>query len=124
MSMSDDVRYDVPFDPPEPARPLADPTETLTYEAVAFSDTDQVQMIHADIGRASRLDMKDAALETLALIAEFRLRITPCFGGWFADPYRFDQVPPVTMPLMGDTAIAPTIADAVRACVSRIRGQQ
>jgi hypothetical protein len=63
--------------PDNPARPLADPTETL------------------------------------ALIAEYRLRLYPYDGGWVADT-----------PASVYSAEGPTIGDAVRACVSRIRGQQ
>ena len=81
--------------PAMPSRPLSDPTETLAPE--------------------DGYTTPERAYETLALIEEHRLRVTPALdGGWIVDwsmqPYL--------------DARGPTIADAVRACVSRIRGQQ
>ena len=79
----------------ERRRVLSDPTETLAPE--------------------DGYTTPERAYETLALIEEHRLRVTPALdGGWIVDwsmqPYL--------------DARGPTIADAVRACVSRIRGQQ
>lgn len=60
----------------------------------------------------ARLDLPHAdSNETLALIAEHRLTVTPHAGEWRCYGH-------------GEAAFMPTIADAVRTCVSRIRGQQ
>ncbi len=85
------------------SRPVADPSETPR------------DVYHSDV-------MAYQALETLALIAEHRLTLAPVGPAWLATA---DKVTTIgqRIGLRHSEASGPTIGDAVRACVERIRGE-
>ncbi len=84
-------------------RPVSDPSETPR------------DVYHSDV-------MAYQALETLALIAEHRLTLVPVGPSWLATA---DKVTTLgqKIGLRHSEATGPTIGDAVRACVERIRGE-
>jgi hypothetical protein len=108
-----------------PDRPLADPTETLAL-ALANDAAENRHKILTQCGPPrdgytleqeilAQHEEQAAELETLALIAEFRLTVGPEGDGWWVAVAGNETV---------ESFVGPTIADAVRECVSRIRGQQ
>jgi hypothetical protein len=102
----------------EPARPLADPTETLAEEnrhkiLTQCGPPRDGYTLEQEI--LAQHEEQAAELETLALIAEFRLTVGPEGDGWWVAVAGNETV---------ESFVGPTIADAVRECVSRIRGQQ